>query len=129
MRFALYSAPWQNIIASRALCPSRIRLQFSLRKSVAAYILHTRAIGLANNQHMNSSTMSEQNKATEKVPEQTAKTGASGKGEKPQEDLPKLTPAEFRAYNRLAEHMDYFVHNRFLPISCIPSCLLLLYDY
>ncbi|KAH8690104.1 hypothetical protein BGW36DRAFT_433059 [Talaromyces proteolyticus] len=22
--------------------------------------------------------------------------------------LPKLTPAEFRAYNRLAEHMDYF---------------------
>ncbi|KAF2200085.1 hypothetical protein GQ43DRAFT_441896 [Delitschia confertaspora ATCC 74209] len=26
--------------------------------------------------------------------------------------LPKLTPAEFRIYNRLAEHMDYF-HNHF----------------
>ena len=26
--------------------------------------------------------------------------------------LPKLSPADFRAYNRLAEHMDYF-HNHF----------------
>jgi hypothetical protein len=24
-------------------------------------------------------------------------------------ELPKLTPAEFRVYNRMAEHMDYFV--------------------
>jgi hemerythrin-like domain-containing protein len=31
------------------------------------------------------------------------------KAEKP---LPKLTPAEFRQYNRMAEHMDYF-HNNF----------------
>ncbi|GAM40002.1 hypothetical protein TCE0_034r12010 [Talaromyces pinophilus] len=30
----------------------------------------------------------------------------------PKEKLPKLTPAEFRVYNRLAEHMDYF-HNHF----------------
>lgn len=34
---------------------------------------------------------------------------------KPKEELPKLTPAEFRVYNRLAEHMDYFV--------CIPSIM------
>ncbi|KAF2690389.1 hypothetical protein K458DRAFT_253357, partial [Lentithecium fluviatile CBS 122367] len=31
------------------------------------------------------------------------------KEEKP---LPKLTPSEFRQYNRMAEHMDYF-HNHF----------------
>jgi hemerythrin-like domain-containing protein len=30
-------------------------------------------------------------------------------GEKP---LPKLTPSEFRQYNRMAEHMDYY-HNHF----------------
>jgi hypothetical protein len=28
---------------------------------------------------------------------------------RPRKELPKLTPAEFRAYNRLAERMDYFV--------------------
>ena len=27
----------------------------------------------------------------------------------PLADLPKLSPSEFRAYNRLAEHMDSFV--------------------
>lgn len=26
-----------------------------------------------------------------------------------EKELPKLTPAEFRTYNRMAEHMDYFV--------------------
>ncbi|KAF2188361.1 hypothetical protein K469DRAFT_685075 [Zopfia rhizophila CBS 207.26] len=30
----------------------------------------------------------------------------------PEPSLPKLSPAEFRAYNHMAEHMDYF-HNRF----------------
>lgn len=29
-----------------------------------------------------------------------------------EEPLPKLTPSEFRQYNRMAEHMDYF-HNHF----------------
>lgn len=28
---------------------------------------------------------------------------------KPEKELTELTPAEFRVYNRLAEHMDYFV--------------------
>ncbi|EDU41964.1 conserved hypothetical protein [Pyrenophora tritici-repentis Pt-1C-BFP] len=37
----------------------------------------------------------------------TAATPAA-KAEKP---LPKLTPAEFRQYNRMAEHMDYFHSN------------------
>jgi hypothetical protein len=32
----------------------------------------------------------------------------------PEKQLPKLTPTEFREYNRLAEHMDYFV--RFLSL-------------
>lgn len=30
----------------------------------------------------------------------------------PEEPLPKLTPAQFRLYNYMAEHMDYF-HNQF----------------
>jgi len=30
----------------------------------------------------------------------------------PQPELPKLSAADFRAYNRMAEHMDYF-HNSF----------------
>jgi hypothetical protein len=29
-------------------------------------------------------------------------------------ELPKLSAAEFRAYNSMAEHMDYFVHPQFL---------------
>ncbi|KAJ4301783.1 hypothetical protein N0V90_003877 [Kalmusia sp. IMI 367209] len=41
------------------------------------------------------------------APKETAAVDA--KAEKP---LPKLTPAEFRAYNHMAEHMDYF-HNHF----------------
>lgn len=28
---------------------------------------------------------------------------------KPKEEFPKLSPAEFRVYNRLAEHMNYYV--------------------
>lgn len=45
--------------------------------------------------------------------EQTAESPANGVvpiGNKDEKELPKLTPAEFRVYNRLAEHMDYFVH-------------------
>lgn len=29
--------------------------------------------------------------------------------EKEEQDLPKLSPQEFRIYNRMAEHMDMFV--------------------
>jgi hypothetical protein len=34
------------------------------------------------------------------------------KAEKDEKPLPKLSAAEFRQYNRMAEHMDYF-HNNF----------------
>jgi hemerythrin-like domain-containing protein len=43
-------------------------------------------------------------------------TPAAGEGHtEPEKPLPKLTPAEFRAYNRLAEHMDYY-HNHFRSV-------------
>lgn len=50
-------------------------------------------------------------------PAATAETqlpaGSSSEG--PSEpELPPLTPREFRIYNRLAEHMDYFVRPSFL---------------
>lgn len=49
--------------------------------------------------------------------QQTVPTSASDKGgNKPdaaapaaEKALPKLTPHEFKRYNRMAEHMDYFV--------------------
>lgn len=31
--------------------------------------------------------------------------------------LPKLSAAEFRIYNRMAEHMDYFVSTCFPPLA------------
>ena len=37
---------------------------------------------------------------------------ATAQPENPQPELPKLSAADFRAYNRMAEHMDYF-HNSF----------------
>jgi hypothetical protein len=36
------------------------------------------------------------------------------------EELPKLSPSDYKTFNRLAAHMDYFVsldHNCLLPIS------------
>lgn len=62
------------------------------------------------NYHIGSSvsTMSDQcdiKKSEDTSLEQNAEVDCG----KPKEELPKLTPAEFRVYNRLAEHMDYFV--------------------
>lgn len=34
--------------------------------------------------------------------------------EKKKEELPKLTAAEFRVYNSMAEHMEYFVSSSYL---------------
>lgn len=47
-------------------------------------------------------------------PESTTSTPASTKDASPGSEttLPKLTPQDFRIYNRMAEHMDYF-HNHF----------------
>lgn len=36
-------------------------------------------------------------------------TAAAAPEQEQQKDLPKLSAAEFRVYNRMAEHMDMFV--------------------
>lgn len=33
----------------------------------------------------------------------------------PEQSLPKLSPADFKIYNNMAEHMDYFVSFALLP--------------
>lgn len=38
-----------------------------------------------------------------------AETAGSSSAAKTEPELPPLSPQEFRAYNRLAESMDYFV--------------------
>ena len=43
------------------------------------------------------------------VPKQGQPTPAAAPQQEEQKDLPKLSAAEFRVYNRMAEHMDMFV--------------------
>ena len=49
------------------------------------------------------------------VKKQGEPTEAAAPKQEKQKDLPKLSPAEFRVYNRMAEHMDMFVR---LPLAC-----------
>lgn len=42
-------------------------------------------------------------------------TGAAAPEQEQQKELPKLSAAEFRVYNRMAEHMDMFV--RYLALE------------
>lgn len=42
-------------------------------------------------------------------------TAAAAPEQEQQKELPKLSAAEFRVYNRMAEHMDMFVR---LPLAC-----------
>lgn len=53
------------------------------------------------------------------VPKQGQPTAAAAPQQEQQKELPKLSAAEFRVYNRMAEHMDMFVrfHNDFL-VDC-----------
>lgn len=53
--------------------------------------------------------------AKEGVPKAEEPTGVA-KPEREEQNLPKLSPQDFRVYNRMAEHMDMFVS----------SCLILL---
>jgi hypothetical protein len=46
------------------------------------------------------------------VPKKGQPTAAAAPEQEQQKDLPKLSAAEFRVYNRMAEHMDMFVSNR-----------------
>ena len=45
------------------------------------------------------------------------KVAEEKKEEKKEEKLPKLSAAEFRAYNSMAEHMEYFVRPQSLLLS------------
>lgn len=56
----------------------------------------------------------------EGVPKAGAPTEAA-QTKKEEQDLPKLSPAEFRVYNRMAEHMDMFVRCYPLPPSLCAS--------
>lgn len=47
-----------------------------------------------------------------------AETAGSSSAAKTGPELPPLSPQEFRAYNRLAESMDYFVRALSWPVSC-----------
>lgn len=51
-------------------------------------------------------------KMAEEIPKADAPTDAAAPN-KEQQDLPKLSPQEFRVYNRMAEHMDMFVSSTF----------------
>lgn len=46
------------------------------------------------------------------VPKQGQPTAAAAPQQEQQKELPKLSTAEFRVYNRMAEHMDLFVRLR-----------------
>lgn len=50
------------------------------------------------------------------VPKKGEPTAAAAPEQEQQKDLPKLSAAEFRVYNRMAEHMDMFVR-----FSCFGS--------
>jgi hypothetical protein len=43
------------------------------------------------------------------VPKQGQPTAAAASAKEQQKELPKMSAAEFRVYNRMAEHMDLFV--------------------
>ena len=47
-------------------------------------------------------------KMAEEMPKASEPTKAAAP-EQEDQDVPKLSPQEFRVYNRLAEHMDMFV--------------------
>lgn len=56
-------------------------------------------------------------KMAEEMPKASAPTEAAAPN-KEEQDLPKLSPQEFRIYNRLAEHMDMFVSlTAFCPVA------------
>jgi hypothetical protein len=49
------------------------------------------------------------------VPQKGEPTAAAAPAQEQQKELPKLSAAEFRVYNRMAEHMDMFVRFRKVP--------------
>ena len=57
-------------------------------------------------------------KMEEQIPKASEPTSAAAPKQEEQ-DLPKLSPQEFRVYNRMAEHMDMFVRiSSIKTLSC-----------
>lgn len=54
------------------------------------------------------------------VPKQGQPTCAAAPKQEEQKELPKLSAAEFRVYNRMAEHMDMFVSSAQHTKPCVP---------
>lgn len=55
------------------------------------------------------------------IPKKGQPTAAAAPEQEEQKDLPKLTPAQFRVYNRMAEHMDMFVRPHLFPPRSPPG--------
>jgi hypothetical protein len=56
------------------------------------------------------------------VPKKGQPTAAAAPAQEQQKELPKLSAAEFRVYNRMAEHMDMFVRwRKWFPYGLSPS--------
>jgi hypothetical protein len=56
------------------------------------------------------------------VPKQGQPTAAAAPAQEQQKELPKMSAAEFRVYNRMAEHMDLFVRSTDLGRPLVGSC-------
>lgn len=50
-------------------------------------------------------------KMAEEIPKAKEATDAAAP-KKEEQDVPKMSPQEFRVYNRMSEHMDMFVRRR-----------------
>jgi hypothetical protein len=85
--FPRYPQVWTGLMR-RALLRSPVFLRQSLRPPLLARLQHTAF----------------------KMAEEPSKAEECSQNEQ----LPKLSPSEFRQYNRMAEHMNYYVR-RFLP--------------
>lgn len=62
----------------------------------------------------------DKNEGREEALKELDEAGKKKGGEKKkQEELPKLSAADFRVYNSMAEHMEYFVSSRILFCSFV----------
>lgn len=118
MRLALYSANLQTIVPSllgirATILVRRFGHRFDQRLSTS---VHTQST--AENYYMGS-TMGDQCDIKDSKGAASSQGATIDCGE-PKEEFPKLTTAEFRVYNRLAEHMDYFVRI-YISISIGPE--------
>lgn len=92
----------------------------TIRRPIAAAtshnFLHNRAL-TATCRNLNIMEQPFERMSEEGVPKSDKPTEVSAPKQEEQ-DLPKLSPQEFRVYNRMAEHMDMFVR---LPTCLCPS--------